>query len=117
LEALWQGRVGIQRVIKILACLADTRRNKRILQEGIIFFFKEVSTSESQVGTEEFTYGLSNGESGNKRKDSEGFHDGEGKGRGSSGERATEFVWIKSLRTTTVERRRKGAVKEGRRSR
>jgi len=59
-----------------------------------------VSASESRVWTEELTYVLSNGESGNKRKDSEGIHDGEGREGGSSGERATEFVCIISLRTT-----------------
>jgi hypothetical protein len=38
-----------------------------------------VSALESRVRTEELTYVLSNGESGNKKKDSEGPHDGEGR--------------------------------------
>ena len=72
-----------------------------------------MSGSESRVQTEELTYALSNGESGNKRKDSDRLHGGEGREGGSSGERATEFDCIISLRTTCVERRRNGAVKEG----
>jgi hypothetical protein len=90
LETLWQGRVGIQLVIKILACLTETRRNKRILQEGRIK--KKMSAPESQVRTE-LTYGLSNGESGNKRKDSEGLHDDEGREGGAAvKERLSLFV-------------------------
>ena len=34
------------------------------------------------------TYGLSNNERGNKRKDSKGFHDGDGEGREGKGEGA-----------------------------
>jgi hypothetical protein len=53
-----------------------------------------VSVSESRERTEELTYGgLSNGESGNKRNDSEGLHDGEGKEGGAAvKERLSLFV-------------------------
>ena len=51
---------------------------------------KKVSASVSRVGTEEFTYGLSNGESGNKRKDCEGLHDDHGERKGRGGAAAKE---------------------------
>jgi len=55
----------------------------------------KVSGSESRVRTEELTNRLSNGESGNKGKDSEKFHDDDGegrKGRAAVKERLSLFV-------------------------
>jgi hypothetical protein len=52
-----------------------------------------VSASKIRVRSKKLTYVLSNGESGKKRKESEGFHDCDGRERGAAvKERLSLFV-------------------------
>jgi hypothetical protein len=78
-----------------------------------------ISTSKVGYERRELTYGgLSNSEGGEKRKDRDGLHDGNGerKERGSGGERAREvkreWTVMDFMMATVRERKGGAAVKE-----
>jgi hypothetical protein len=75
---------------------------------------KENQRFQGRVRTGELTYGgLSKSEGGEKRKDREGLHDGNGEGRkGGAAVKERLSLFVYKLTNNVVVRRCKGAVNE-----